>query len=60
MLSIGLHARIIGRPGRFAALRRLVDHVTSHDDVWICRRADIARHWIDTFPPPPASGQAPS
>jgi putative urate catabolism protein len=55
MLSVGLHARIIGRPARFAALRRLVDHITSHDDVWVCRRVDIARHWIATFPPPAAS-----
>ena len=52
MLSIGLHARIIGRPGRFGGLQRLLDHVRSRDDVWICRRADIARHWIATFPPP--------
>jgi putative urate catabolism protein len=55
MLSIGLHARIIGRPARFAALRRLVDHIASHDDVWVCRRVDIARHWVDTFPPPDRS-----
>jgi allantoinase len=51
MLSIGLHARIIGRPGRFLALERLLDHVAGHADVWVCRRADIARHWRDTFPP---------
>jgi allantoinase len=55
MLSIGLHARIIGRPARFAALQRLVDYITAHDAVWVCRRADIARHWIETFPPPDAS-----
>lgn len=54
MLSIGLHARIVGRPGRVAALRRLVDHIAGHDDVWICRRVDIARHWAATFPPPPS------
>ena len=52
MLSIGLHARVIGRPARFAALQRLIEHITSRDDVWVCRRSDIARHWIDTFPPP--------
>jgi allantoinase len=51
MLTIGLHGRIIGRPARFAALRRLVDHITAHDDVWVCRRVDIARHWLETFPP---------
>ena len=50
MLSIGLHARVIGRPARFAALQQLVAHVTSHPDVWVCRRADIARHWAATFP----------
>jgi allantoinase len=51
MLSIGLHARIIGRPGRFAALARLVDYIAGHEDVWVCRRVDIARHWIESFPP---------
>ncbi|CAN5755050.1 allantoinase PuuE [soil metagenome] len=51
MLSIGLHARVIGRPGRFAALQRLVEHITSRPDVWVCRREDIARHWIATHPP---------
>ena len=56
MLSIGLHARIIGRPARFAALTRLVDHIAGHDDVWIGRRIDIARHWIDRFPAPSAGG----
>ncbi len=45
MLSIGLHCRLIGRPGRFASLQRFLDHVARHDDVWICRRVDIARHW---------------
>jgi allantoinase len=51
MLSIGLHCRIIGRPGRFAALQRFLDHVVNHKDVWICRRIDIARHWINNHPP---------
>ncbi len=51
MLSIGLHGRVIGRPARFGALRRLVDHVTSFDDVWVCRRVDVARHWIENHPP---------
>ena len=45
MLSIGLHCRLIGRPGRLAALERFLDHVQAHDRVWICRRIDIARHW---------------
>ncbi len=51
MLSIGLHCRIAGRPARTAALERFLDHVQSHDDVWIARRVDIARHWIEHFPP---------
>jgi putative urate catabolism protein len=50
MLSIGLHCRLIGRPGRFAALQRFMDYVQQHDRVWICRRVDIARHWIDIHP----------
>jgi len=50
MLSIGLHCRLIGRPGRFAALRRFLDHVEAHDRVWVCRRVDIARHWAETHP----------
>jgi putative urate catabolism protein len=45
MMSVGLHCRLTGRPGRFAALQRFLDHVARHDQVWICRRADIARHW---------------
>ena len=45
MMSIGLHSRLVGRPGRFAALRRFVDHVLAHDRVWLCRGIDIARHW---------------
>jgi allantoinase len=50
MLSIGLHCRIIGRPGRFAALQRFLDYVQSHEQVWICRRIDIANHWITHHP----------
>ncbi len=50
MLSIGLHCRLAGRPGRFAALQRFLDHIQSQDRVWICRRIDIARHWIDRHP----------
>jgi len=45
MLSIGLHCRLVGRPGRMAALERFLDHVLSHDRVWVTRRIDIARHW---------------
>jgi peptidoglycan/xylan/chitin deacetylase (PgdA/CDA1 family) len=50
MLSIGLHARLIGRPGRVASLERFLDYVLEHDNVWVCRRVDIARHWIATHP----------
>jgi putative urate catabolism protein len=60
MLSVGLHGRIIGRPGRFAALQRFLDHVERHDRVWVCRRIDIARHWHERHPPrAPAAGAAP-
>lgn len=45
MMSVGLHCRIVGRPGRAAALARFLDHVQRHEDVWVCRRVDIARHW---------------
>jgi allantoinase len=51
MLSIGLHARLVGRPARVAALDRFLDHVQAHDKVWIARRIDIARHWLEHFPP---------
>jgi allantoinase len=52
MLSIGLHARIIGRPARIAALERFLDYVLAHDRVWIARRIDIAEHWRQRFPAP--------
>ncbi|WP_230970243.1 allantoinase PuuE [Nitrogeniibacter aestuarii] len=50
MLSIGMHCRLLGRPGRMRALQRFLDHIEAHDRVWVCRRVDIARHWIDTHP----------
>lgn len=50
MLSIGLHARLIGRPARIAALERFLDYILQHDKVWITRRIDIARHWVATHP----------
>jgi len=50
MMSIGLHCRIIGRPGRMASLERFIDHAQSHSDVWFCRRVDIARHWREHHP----------
>ena len=51
MMSVGLHCRLVGRPGRVAALERFVDYARSHAAVWICRRVDIARHWHATHPP---------
>ena len=45
MMSIGLHCRLAGRPGRAAALERFLDYVCGHERVWVTRRADIARHW---------------
>src|SRR3546814_16545962 len=50
MLSIGMHGRILGRPGRFIALQRFLDHIENHERVWICRRLDIARHWPHRHP----------
>jgi len=50
MLSIGLHPRLIGRPGRFKALQRFLDHIEQHDRVWVCKRSDIAQHWIKHHP----------
>lgn len=50
MLSIGLHGRLAGRPGRIAALERFLDHIQKHEHVWICRRIEIARHWIAVHP----------
>jgi OHCU decarboxylase len=51
MLSIGLHCRLAGRPGRSAALARFLDYVQRHDQVWVARRIDIARHWVRHHPP---------
>jgi putative urate catabolism protein len=50
MMSIGMHCRLLGRPGRFRALQRFLDHVQRHDRVWIARRIDIARHWQTVHP----------
>lgn len=52
MMSIGLHCRLAGRPGRAAALGRFVDYVQSHGQVWVATRLDIARHWVLHHPPP--------
>ncbi len=50
MMSIGMHCRLLGRPGRMRALRRFLDHVQRHDRVWVARRIDIARHWKAEHP----------
>ncbi|KAJ3066392.1 hypothetical protein HDU98_010317 [Podochytrium sp. JEL0797] len=51
MLNIGLHARIVGRPGRVEGLRRFMEYVAQFDDVWVCTREEMARHWRAEFPP---------
>jgi len=50
MLSIGLHCRLIGRPARLASLKRFLEYVKGHEQVWFSRRVDIARHWQQTHP----------
>lgn len=50
MMNVGLHCRLVGRPGRAAALERFLDYVQSHDKVWVARRIDIARHWHAEHP----------
>ncbi len=50
MLSVGMHCRLLGRPGRLIALQRFLDHIARHDKVWVCRRIDIARHWQQRHP----------
>jgi putative urate catabolism protein len=50
MLSVGMHCRLLGRPGRFKALQRFLDHIGKHERVWVCRRVDVARHWIARHP----------
>jgi allantoinase len=56
MLSIGMHCRLLGRPGRIVALQRFLDHIAKHDRVWVCRRIDIAQHWRATHPYAPKAG----
>ena len=49
MMSVGLHCRLIGRPGRIQSLKKFLDYVLKHNDVWICKRIDIAKHWIKNY-----------
>lgn len=55
MTTIGLHARLLGRPWRIGALYRILDYMMHHKDVWICRRGDTALHWQKTHPDPRVS-----
>ncbi len=50
MMSIGMHCRLLGRPGRMLALQKFLDHIEKHDKVWVCKRVDIARHWKTVHP----------
>ena len=50
MMSIGMHCRLLGRPGRIVALQKFLDHIERHDRVWVCSRLDIARHWKQVHP----------
>jgi allantoinase len=50
MLSIGMHCRLLGRPGRMRSLQKFLDYIESHDRVWVCRRVDVAKHWLATHP----------
>ncbi|MDP3759009.1 MAG: allantoinase PuuE [Ramlibacter sp.] len=50
MMSVGMHCRLLGRPGRIVALQKFLDHVQAHDRVWVCRRIDVARHWKPIHP----------
>jgi len=49
MMSIGLHCRLIGKPGRIQSLKKFLDYVLKHEDVWLCKRIDIAKHWIKNY-----------
>jgi allantoinase len=51
MMSVGIHPRLLGHPARIGGLARFMDYVQESQDAWICRRADIARHWVETVPP---------
>jgi allantoinase len=51
MMSIGLHCRIVGRPGRALGLAKFLDYVKSHDKVWVCRRDEICDHWYKNHKP---------
>jgi len=50
MMSVGMHCRLLGRPGRIVALQKFMDHIERHDRVWVCRRIDVAHHWQRVHP----------
>lgn len=58
MMSVGLHGRIVGRPGRIQGLEKFMQYVKAREDVWVCRRIDLARHWLKTSPPAPTDGSS--
>ena len=49
MMSVGLHCRITGKPGRIQSLKKFLDYVLKHEDVWLCKRIDVAKHWIKNY-----------
>ena len=49
MMSVGLHCRIIGKPGRIQSLKKILDYILKHEDIWICKRVGIAKHWIKNY-----------
>jgi peptidoglycan/xylan/chitin deacetylase (PgdA/CDA1 family) len=51
MMSVGVHLRVTGRPGRAKALEQFFDYVQNHNQVWFARRVDIARWWLKNYPP---------
>ena len=50
MMSVGMHCRLLGRPGRIVALQKFLDHMAAREHVWVCRRIDLAQHWQQTYP----------
>ena len=49
MMSVGLHCRLIGKPGRIQSLKKFLDYIEKHEDIWVCKRVDIAKHWIKNY-----------
>jgi peptidoglycan/xylan/chitin deacetylase (PgdA/CDA1 family) len=49
MMSVGLHCRLIGRPGRIQSLKKFLNYISKFNDIWICKRVDIAKHWIKNY-----------